>query len=158
VLNAEQNSGGLGNRLSRLSEKLKVESTALYGNIKNSLRGKVDGYLEQIENQAQPRIAGINIPSNRKEGVKNALLSFKGRLGEEEEFKIWLENLDERLEKDKCIVCLLPWGNDPKNIVLCKYCESGGHKEHIENWLKKKSICPLCRQALIIRDLLQIEI
>lgn len=46
---------------------------------------------------------------------------------------------------NNCMVCknfIFP----VEAVMECKSCTNQGHKEHIENWLKLRSTCPICRE------------
>ncbi|MBD3190093.1 MAG: hypothetical protein GF308_05595 [Candidatus Heimdallarchaeota archaeon] len=51
-----------------------------------------------------------------------------------------------------CSVCKLPisYGAD---WVECPHCTHKAHKEHLQEWVKVKGTCPVCKQKLLVDDL-----
>ncbi|MHA1409104.1 MAG: hypothetical protein ACTSQY_02075 [Candidatus Odinarchaeia archaeon] len=52
----------------------------------------------------------------------------------------------------KCMVCKTPIKNTQQKI-FCPYCGNPAHKSHLLEWLKIKSVCPICGRKLKITDL-----
>lgn len=52
-----------------------------------------------------------------------------------------------------CSVCKLPisYGAD---WVECPHCTHKAHKEHLQEWVKVKGTCPICKQKLLVDDLI----
>ena len=52
------------------------------------------------------------------------------------------------LQKDKCVVCYSKLDGTTGPFLVCPICGQGGHKEHVEEWFKNKTICPGCNSDL----------
>jgi hypothetical protein len=48
---------------------------------------------------------------------------------------------------EPCSVCRHPI-MEGDTILVCPHCYSEAHKEHLLNWLKRKTSCPICRAKL----------
>ena len=48
------------------------------------------------------------------------------------------------LKKDKCVVCYSGLSTVTGPLLACPICGHGGHKEHLEEWFKSKTVCPSC--------------
>lgn len=131
-------------------------------NIKESLDRQISGYLNQIDNNEELVVGGVKVPENKKEGIKNALTNFQSKLGHEtltdEEFSVWMQDLQARIDDEKCIVCFQKWRDTSTDVVVCKYCQSGGHKDHLSGWVKQNKFCPLCRHSLRENELITIDV
>ncbi len=159
-VNCGNNISGTKARFMRLQKRLTHKSKDWIQDIRNSIDNRINGMLYQMDTNQQFKIGGINIPDNRKNTIRNALNSFQSKYGTEEEvsedFKIWMDNLEDMLEEQKCIVCYSNWKKND-DIVVCKHCRSGGHKEHLFSWVMNNNNCPLCRQNLTSTGLIKIE-
>ena len=86
------------------------------------------------------------------------MLNFQTRIQTEpevsEEFAVWIEELQSRLDQEKCIVCFQALTSEHSKIVICKHCRSGGHYDHLNQWVATNKYCPLCRQQLLAKDLI----
>ncbi len=47
---------------------------------------------------------------------------------------------------ESCVVCYSAIRED-EPMLVCTDCQNAGHKKHIEAWLSKKKICPVCSQV-----------
>ena len=54
----------------------------------------------------------------------------------------------DNLKKDKSVDCYSNLENSHGPFSVCPICGQGGHKEHIEEWFKTKTICPGCTSDL----------
>ncbi|NHJ04066.1 MAG: hypothetical protein EAX90_04535 [Candidatus Heimdallarchaeota archaeon] len=59
-------------------------------------------------------------------------------------------------EITKCSVCKLPiaFGD---NIGFCVLCESKGHLDHLQEWVKAKGVCPHCLQKIPVENIIPVE-
>ena len=46
---------------------------------------------------------------------------------------------------ENCVICYSVIQQD-EPVLICTDCQNAGHKKHIEVWLSKKKICPVCSQ------------
>ena len=159
--NCGHNNTGIRGSISKIRKRFGFQSKVYLSTLRDNVSKQIDSYLKQIDKDENLQLGNINIPENRKLTIKNALLSFQNRLGYDdeltEEFQQWLENLPNLIGDQKCVICFLPWEKSD-TIVVCKYCQAGGHKEHIENWVSQKRICPLCRKELGGKDLHEVDL
>ena len=60
-------------------------------------------------------------------------------------FTTWLASVKEG--KEKCMVCMgiLVAGEE---IAACEHCGNVAHKEHLQEWLRQKGVCPVCKEQL----------
>ncbi|TFG02039.1 MAG: hypothetical protein EU542_05850 [Promethearchaeota archaeon] len=58
---------------------------------------------------------------------------------------------------ERCMVSGLPFDNSLESIVVCPYCNSFAKKNLLEQWLKEKKICPVCRRSLTIEDCFEVQ-
>ena len=160
--NCGQNLGGMKTRLGSMKKRLEHNVRGKVNQVKESLNNQIAGYLSKIDNDQELVVKGVKVPEHRKIGIRNALLNFQGKLGHEnytdEEFSAWMEDLDARMDEEKCIVCLQKWVETTTNVVICKYCQSGGHQDHLTAWVKQNKFCPLCRHSLRETELISIDV
>ncbi|OLS20126.1 MAG: hypothetical protein HeimC2_38710 [Candidatus Heimdallarchaeota archaeon LC_2] len=157
------NLGGLKTKFTAIKKRVEFNIQEKISKVKTSVDNQINQYLEKIDSQEEVRIAGKTIPENRKESIRNALIGFQSRLGTDqeeisEEFNQWLIDLQSRLDEEKCIVCFQKWTKSNETVVICKHCRSGGHQNHLFGWIEEKKFCPLCRQSLTKRDLIEINL
>jgi hypothetical protein len=153
---------GLKGRIDGYRKRITYQSKELVETFRGNLSNQISNYLSSISKGDPLKIKGITVPDNQRETVRRALESFQNRFGTQinkevdHEFQEWLNHLPDMLEDQKCVVCFIPW-NSGGRIVVCKYCKSGGHKNHIEDWVNQKGLCPLCRQTIKKSDLYEID-
>ncbi len=155
--------GGIKSKLTGMKKRLEFNVQEKISQVKSSLDKRISKYLLKLDSNEEVRIGNMTIPENRRETVRNALLGFQSRFGTEDaeisqEFNQWLEDLHSRLDDEKCIVCFQKWTSSIDTVVICKHCRSGGHQSHLFGWVEDKKLCPLCRQNLLKRDLIPINL
>ena len=52
----------------------------------------------------------------------------------------------------RCMVSHLRIHEEMDDVVICPFCRNFAKKILLEDWLKKKGFCPVCREALKITD------
>lgn len=151
-------------RLRGFSANVKMRANEKLDSIKKGLDSRISNYLQRLDDPAKIKIGNIRIPDSERDNIRNALVSFKSRMGTgsnpelSEEFQEWLDALPSRLEAEKCIVCFASWKDSLEDIVVCPHCQNGGHILHLKNWLNTKPECPLCRQRLTPRELIKVDL
>lgn len=150
---------GLKGKLKGLQKRIQHQSKEMIDNFRVNLDNQISDLLKQVDEKKEFKIKNYTVPENRKETIRNALVSFQSKIGteESEEFKEWMDNLPEMLEDQKCIVCFTSWKTGDQ-IVVCKHCKSGGHRAHLYDWVKRSNNCPLCRQTISASGLLSVKI
>ena len=63
----------------------------------------------------------------------------------------------DNLKKDKCVVCYTSLNNSTGQFLVCPICGHGGHKEHIKEWFKSKTVCPSCSSDVTSNNFLLLE-
>jgi hypothetical protein len=158
-VNCGKNLGGVKTKFNALKRKMSHQAKEKLERLRISLDSKINQYLHSIDQQDGLKIGNVSIPDSKKESIRNALLSFQERIAVEAEstteFQEWLKDLPERIENERCIVCFGKWEKTDE-LVVCKHCQSGGHKDHLEKWILNQNSCPLCRQGLNKNDLIVI--
>lgn len=56
-----------------------------------------------------------------------------------------------------CMICKSSI-NTNDNIVACPHCDHTAHQDHMFEWLKSKSFCPMCREGLNMDDLIEVNL
>lgn len=139
------------------SEVLK-ERTAKY---RDEMTQRLDGYIADLQNNRPLSIAGHEISWTRKQQLIRQLERIRNSISREdfasdEEYEEWISHLDDRISNKKCIICFGLWSDDDE-VVVCKHCVHGGHRDHFENWIANNAICPLCRQEIGKADLMEVK-
>ncbi|MCY3415028.1 MAG: hypothetical protein INQ03_25480 [Candidatus Heimdallarchaeota archaeon] len=151
---------GIKGRFTGLQKRLMHQSRTWLDKTKLTLDQQLSEYISRLERNEDIRLGNLQVPDNRKETILNAMKSFKDRIsptGEvSEEFQQWLDNLPEMLDEQNCIICFAKWKPD-EEIVVCKHCHSGGHKNHLINWINQNKTCPLCRQSITVNHLIPVS-
>ncbi|MHA1977844.1 MAG: RING finger domain-containing protein [Candidatus Hodarchaeales archaeon] len=55
-------------------------------------------------------------------------------------------------ERKICTICRQPI-EEEKKLIICPYCTSTYHQEHLMEWLTQKSACPVCDTTLTGYDI-----
>ncbi|MDH5403150.1 MAG: hypothetical protein OEZ01_02050 [Candidatus Heimdallarchaeota archaeon] len=147
--------------ISGTMKRIKHQTNQFKDNFKTNLAQKIADYQYRLETDEIVHIGKISIPENKRQTIQNALLKFQVKLGNNEvelsdEFHQWLEDLPNRLEEEKCIICFQQLNKTDK-IKVCKHCQSGGHSDHITGWIINNRFCPLCRSEISSTDLIEIS-
>lgn len=160
--NCGQNLGGFKTRIHSMKKRLEHNVRAKVNQVKESLDRQITGYISRIDNDQELVVGSVKIPEHRKVGIRNALINFQTKLGHDnytdEEFSVWMEELYSRVDEEKCIVCFQKWVDSTTKVVVCRYCQSGGHQDHLADWVKQNKYCPLCRHSLRENDLISVDI
>ena len=153
----------LKGRIGALKQKIEYRTREKLENIRNRLDSQINNYLLRLDKPEEFKIGSVSVPETKRDDVRNALLSFQEKIGgslhveTSEEFQQWLKDLPNMLDQQKCLVCFVNWKiND--EIVVCKHCQSGGHRDHLENWVVSRNLCPLCRKSISRSDLILVEL
>ncbi|MHA2098327.1 MAG: hypothetical protein ACW99A_06545 [Candidatus Kariarchaeaceae archaeon] len=160
--NCGNNLGGVKTRINSMKKRLQYSVKTKVDQVKQSLDRQISDYLVRLDTEKEMQVGSVKIPEERKDSIRNALLNFQTKLGNQtvtsEEFNKWMEDLDKRLDEEKCIVCFQNWVGSTTTIVVCKHCRSGGHDDHLRGWVRDNRFCPLCRQTISVTDLITIDI
>ena len=160
--NCGKNLGGVKSRLGSMKKRMEYNVRSKVNQVRETLDKQISEYLSQLEKNHELVVGGIKIPDKRKIGIRNALMSFQSKLDHEsftdEEFSVWMKDLQSRMDDEKCIVCFQRWVDTTTKVVVCKYCQSGGHQEHLSDWVRNNNFCPLCRHSLREAELISIDI
>ena len=84
--------------------------------------------------------------------LESKLKEYNRLLEKEALIKRYLEEKKEKL----CIICSSTILKEHK-YTKCPYCNSVAHIDHLKEWIRQKSICPVCRKEIDSDDLLQIS-
>ncbi len=57
-----------------------------------------------------------------------------------------------KIEKEKCMITGLPIEPITQEITVCPQCGKFAKRDLMEEWLKEKGYCPVCRTKLTIQD------
>jgi hypothetical protein len=160
-VNCGKNLGGVKTKFDALKRKMSHQAKEKLEGLRTSLDARINQYLNRLDTNDDLKVGNVSIPDSKRESIRNALLSFQERIGGEPEttleFQEWLKDLPERIENERCIVCFGGWGKTDE-LVVCKHCQSGGHKVHLEKWIINQNSCPLCRQRLNKNDLITVYV
>lgn len=147
-------------KIDTFSQKVqpRIEQTA------ESLRLRLDRALQTLDRPGL-LIKGRPLSESTLEIIERAALRIRESLSREEEpspevideAEEWIEKLANRLEEDRCLICLR-FLESGENVVICPHCLHGGHQNHLEPWVTDKGICPLCREPLQSADFLSIMV
>ncbi|MHA2250397.1 MAG: RING finger domain-containing protein [Candidatus Kariarchaeaceae archaeon] len=154
---------GLRGKISAMKQKIEYQAKEKIEEIRKGLDGRIQEYLHRLDDSEEMKVGSITIPESKRDTVRNALLSFQDRIGGDqevelsEEFQHWLNDLPQRLDQQNCIICFSKW-QEQEDIVVCRHCQSGGHRSHLDNWLVSNHICPLCRATITKRDLITVKL
>ncbi|MHA2502851.1 MAG: hypothetical protein ACXAE3_08280 [Candidatus Kariarchaeaceae archaeon] len=138
--------------------RLKHKTVQKLDEFKVKMDHQVSDYIRRLDSGERVTIRGYNIPEWRRGTIRDAMQSFQDRYLEgdatqEGDYQQWMDDLPQRLEEHNCIVCFIKWNDaDLGNIVVCPHCQTGGHRNHIADWIKSKRYCPLCREDVTFRE------
>lgn len=150
------------NKLTGIRKRLQHKAQNTIDNLKQTLDEQLSQYLHQLNNDQEVKIGGVTIPEKRREGVRNAIQGFQNKYLEGEpvqsaEYENWINDLPKRLDEHNCVVCFAKWDAENKDdIVVCPRCQSGGHRDHLKNWIKSQHYCPLCRSEVSFSEYIKI--
>lgn len=159
--NCGKSLSGLKGKIGAFKQRMEYQAREKYDIVKGKVDNKISEYLVELDTP-EPKIRNRKIPDSKRDSIRNALLSFQDKMGTVQtqptaEFNVWLNDLPNMLDDQKCLVCFGKWETDD-DIVVCVHCQSGGHRTHLENWVTSKNLCPLCRQNISKRDLLTVKL
>ena len=153
--------GGIKSKISTLKKQVEINVKNKVNTVKSNLDTRISSYLLKLDNDPSFRVAGKEISEPKKQSLRNALLNFQNKIKQGDvdnsEFDEWLNDLELRLDEENCVICFQKLAGSSESIVVCKYCQSGGHYTHITSWVNQHQFCPLCREKLNSRDLVQVS-
>jgi len=145
-----------------MKKRLQFRTQEKIDNLKQNIDMQISQYLRQFDNNEPVTIGSVTVPQSRRTGVENAMRSFQdkyleGSPNQTSAYDEWVRDLPNRLEDHKCIVCFSSWSpDDQDDIIVCPHCNTGGHRSHIENWIRQYHYCPLCRSEVTYSQFIQI--
>lgn len=69
-------------------------------------------------------------------------------------FKGIIDNNKNYFDSDTCVICLEEFKNDKNNLINLG-CKHRFHTQCLKDWIKHNKKCPICRQKISIRNILE---